>query len=256
MGALDLEMVEEKSDRWRYPRFFAPNDGERAVVTGEDAKHISAVLRMKEGDLAVVCDNEGVDCLCRIISLNKDLVELRVLEQRKNEAEPSVNVTLFQCLPKGDKMDFIVQKAVELGAVRVVPVLSKRCVSRPDEKSSAKKIQRWQKIAEEAAKQSGRGKIPELGQLTDFATAVREYEKKGLGILFYECGGESLNKLVTTKTAEIGIFVGSEGGFEEEEARLAAKYGIYAATLGKRILRCETAPIAALTLLMSLTGNM
>lgn len=258
MGLSDLEIkaAEEKNDRWRYPRFFAGNDGERAFVRGEDAKHIFAVLRMKEGDLAVVCDNEANDCLCQIVSLNKDLVELRVLEQRKNEAEPDVDITLFQCLPKGDKMDFIVQKATELGAVRVVPTLSKRCVSRPDSKSAAKKIQRWQKIAEEAAKQSGRGKIPQILPLTDFATAVKEYGQKGTDILFYECGGESLNKIVSPDLKEIGIFVGSEGGFEPEEAELALSCGISAATLGKRILRCETAPVAALALLMNLTGNM
>lgn len=246
----------EKNERWRYPRFFAPNDGERAVITGEDAKHISAVLRMKKGDLAVICDNGGNDFLCRITVSEKDFTELEVLEHRKNEAEADVNITLFQCLPKGDKMDFIVQKATELGAIRIVPTLSKRCVSRPDLKSTAKKIQRWQKIAEEAAKQSGRGKIPQISPLTDFATAAKEYGKKGLGILFYECGGESLNKLIYADIKEIGIFVGSEGGFEPEEAELATSCGICAATLGKRILRCETAPVAALALLMNLTGNM
>ena len=251
-----MSLTEDKNERWRYPRFFAPNDGERAIVTGEDAKHISAVLRMKIGDMAVICDNSENDCLCRIISLEKDAVEFEVLDCRRNEAEPKVNVTLFQCLPKGDKMDFIVQKAAELGAARVVPVLSKRCVSRPDNKSAAKKIQRWQKIAEEAAKQSGRGKIPQILPLTDFATAVKEYGQKGTGILFYECGGESLNKLVSPDLKEIGIFVGSEGGFGPEEAEFALSCGISAATLGKRILRCETAPVAALALLMNLTGNM
>lgn len=246
----------EKSDRWRYPRFFASIGGETAIIVGEDAKHISTVLRMKKGECIVVCDNNSNDYLCRISALTKDSVELEVLDCRKNEAEPNVNVTLFQCLPKSDKMDFIVQKATELGASKVVPVLSKRCVSRPDTKSAAKKIERWQKIAEEAAKQSGRGMIPHISQLTDFATAVKEYKSKDSGILLYECGGENLNKLISPKVKEIGIFVGSEGGFEPEEAQFAESSGIHLATLGKRILRCETAPIAALALLMNLTGNM
>lgn len=249
-------ITKEKNERWRYPRFFAQNDGESTVITGEDAKHISTVLRMKQGDLAVICDNVGNDCLCRITAVQKDMVELQVLDCRKNEAEPTVNVTLFQCLPKSDKMDFIVQKATELGAVKIVPTLSKRCVSRPDEKTAVKKIQRWQKIAEEASKQCGRGKIPEIGGLTDFHTAVKEYSQKGLGILFYECGGKNLNQLVSADTKEIGIFVGSEGGFEPEEVEFALKCGIEAATLGKRILRCETAPVAAISVLMNLTGNM
>ncbi len=246
----------EKSDRWRYPRFFAPIDGETAIIAGEDAKHISTVLRMKKGEPVVICDNNANDFLCRISALEKDSVELEVLESRKNDAEPGVNVTLFQCLPKSDKMDFIVQKATELGAAKIVPVLSKRCVSRPDTKSAVKKIERWQKIAEEAAKQSGRGIIPQISELTDFATAVKEYKNKDSGILFYECEGENLSKLISPKVKEIGIFVGSEGGFDPEEAQLAESSNIRLATLGKRILRCETAPIAALALLMNLTGNM
>lgn len=245
-----------ETDRWRYPRFFADNDGEKAFIGGEDARHIISVLRMKAGDYTVICDNMKTDSLCRIKSMQKDLVELEVLESRKNEAEPDVDIILFQCLPKGDKMDYIVQKSVELGVSRIVPVLSKRCISRPDEKTIIKKIQRWQKISEEASKQCGRGKIPLIAPLTDFRTAVTEYSQKTMGILFYECGGNSLSNIITEKINEIGIFIGSEGGFEPEEAELAQKNGIIAASLGKRILRCETAPLAALAILMNLTDNM
>ena len=248
-------IAEDKNRRWRYPRFFGQSDGERAFITGEDAKHLGAVLRMKAGELVVLCDNNGTDSLCRICLCQKEMVELEVLESRKNDAEPSVEITLFQCLPKSDKMDFIVQKATELGVSAVVPVLSKRCVSRPDEKSSVKKTDRWQKIAEEAAKQSGRGRIPQILPLTNFGKAVEEYSGKGTGILFYECGGKRVTELITEKTAKIGIFIGSEGGFEPEEAAFAEERGIALATLGKRILRCETAPVAALAVLMNLTGN-
>lgn len=249
-------ITDQNIERWRYPRFFAHTNGETAVIAGEDAKHIGTVLRMKTGDLAVLCDGEGEDCLCRIAAVDKDHVEFNVLDRQRNEAEPSLFVTLYQCMPKGDKMDFIVQKAVELGVGRIVPVVSKRCVSRPDEKSFAKKIQRWQKIAEEAAKQCGRGKIPQIGEQREFKAAVTEYPPNKTGILFYECGGVQLSEIVGKNTAEIGIFVGSEGGFEVEEAELAQKHGIVAATLGKRILRCETAPVVALAVLMNLTGNM
>ena len=249
-------ITESKIERWRYPRFFAHTDSDTAVITGEDAKHIGTVLRMKAGDLAVLCGGDGEDCLCRITAVNKDSVELKVLDRQRNEAEASVFVTLYQCMPKGDKMDFIVQKATELGVGRIVPVLSKRCVSRPDEKSFVKKIQRWQKIAEEAAKQCGRGKVPEIWEQRDFKDAVKEYSQDKTGILFYECGGAQLSEIVGGNTKDIVIFVGSEGGFEAEEAALAQEHGIAAATLGKRILRCETAPLAALAVLMNLTGNL
>lgn len=259
MGTIDnfeKTITDQKIERWRYPRFFAHTDGDTAVISGEDAKHIGTVLRMKAGELAVLCDGEGEDCLCRIKAVDRELVEFEVVDRQRNEAEASVFVTLFQCMPKGDKMDFIVQKAVELGVGRIVPVLSKRCVSRPDEKSFAKKIQRWQKIAEEAAKQCGRGKVPEIGEQKDFRSAVKEYSQSKKGILFYECGGAQLSEIVDKNAGEIGVFVGSEGGFEVEEAEFAVEHGIACATLGKRILRCETAPLAALAVLMNLTGNM
>lgn len=244
-------------ERWRYPRFFTENIGRTAVITGADAAHISRVLRMKSGDLAIVCDGKKTDCLCRIISADNSCVELEILDKRKNEAEPSVYLRLFQCLPKGDKLDFIVQKAVEMGASEVIPVVSKRCVSRPDPKSSAKKLERYRRIAEEAAKQCGRGILPGIGETISFGEAVRAVNPDGLGLIFYECGGESLTALTKDlKSGFIDVFIGSEGGFEETEVELALKAGIHAATLGKRILRCETAPIAAISVLMNLTGNM
>ena len=259
MGTIDnfeKTITDQKIERWRYPRFFAHTGEDTAVITGEDAKHTGTVLRMKAGDLAVICDGEREDCLCRISAVNKEQVEFKVLDRQSNEAEPDVFVTLYQCMPKGDKMDFIVQKATELGVSKIVPVLSKRCVSRPDDKSFVKKIQRWQKIAEEAAKQCGRGKIPEIGEQREFRTAVTEYSGSKTGILFYECGGAQLSEIVDSSIKELRFFVGSEGGFEAEEAEFAREHGIAAATLGKRILRCETAPLAALAILMNLTGNM
>lgn len=248
-------ITDEKIERWRYPRFFTDNIGESAVITGDDAKHIATVLRMKTGDLAVLCDGSMKDYLCRITAASKDFVQLEVLDSQVNEAEPQTEICLYQCMPKSDKMEFIVQKATELGVSKIVPVLSKRCVSRPDEKTAAKKIQRYQKIAEEAAKQCGRGKIPHIGEMISFSQAVRAYSADRLGILFYECGGKSLKMLVTPDVRKIDIFIGSEGGFTPEEAELAENAGIQTATLGKRILRCETAPVASLAILMSLTNE-
>lgn len=249
-------VTSEEVERWRYPRFFTDNIGETAIITGDDAKHIATVLRMKAGDLAVLCDGSQKDFLCRISSASKDFVELEVLDSQPNKAEPQTEICLYQCMPKSDKMEFIVQKATELGVSKIIPLLSKRCVSRPDEKTASKKIFRYQKIAEEAAKQCGRGKIPQIGEMVSFSQAVKAYSTDRLGILFYECGGAPLKALVSPDVKKIDIFIGSEGGFAPEEVRLALDAGIHAATLGSRILRCETAPVAALAILMSLTNNM
>lgn len=254
--SFEKTITEEQVEQWRYPRFFTSDIGETAVVSGSDAAHISQVLRMKNGDMAVICDGDCTDYLCRIISASKNFVEFEILGKQPCEAEPSVYLRLFQCMPKSDKMDFIVQKAVELGASEIIPVLSKRCVSRPDEKSAAKKSERWQKIADEASKQCGRGRIPKVGEMISFAEAVKSSEDR-CGILFYECGGELLTDIAgNMKSGNIDIFIGSEGGFEESEVSLAQAAGIRTATLGKRILRCETAPVAAISILMNMTGNM
>lgn len=253
--SFEKTITTENVERWRYPRFFGENAGETALITGTDAVHISRVLRMKTGEYAIVCDGQGTDCLCRIISAAEKAVELEILDRRPSEGEPTVKLRLFQCMPKSDKMDFIVQKAVELGAVEIIPVISKRCVSRPDEKTAAKKRERWQRIAEEAAKQCGRGRIPGVGDMISFTEAVKSHGS-GTGILFYECGGEKLNDLIKPDVSEIDVYIGSEGGFEPAEAELAVSAGIVPATLGTRILRCETAPVAAIAVLMNLTNNM
>ena len=256
-NSFEKTITSEKVEDWRYPRFFTDNIGETVVITGGDASHISKVLRMKQGDLAVICDGQGSDLLCRITSAAESAVELEILDRGKSLGEPSVKLRLFQCCPKSDKMDFIVQKAVELGASEVIPVISKRCVSRPDEKSAAKKRERWQRIADEAAKQCGRGRIPTVGGTVSFDEAVRMYDPESCGIIFYECGGKALRDIVTSPDiGAIDVFIGSEGGFEKYEVELAEKAGIVPATLGTRILRCETAPVAAIAVLMNLTNNM
>ncbi|WP_312694993.1 16S rRNA (uracil(1498)-N(3))-methyltransferase [Caproiciproducens sp.] len=239
------------------PRFFinyVPE--EQAVITGEDARHIARSLRMQPGESLILCDSIGTDYNGRIESIADNEIVVRVLNFCRSVAEPGVNVTVYQGLPKADKMDSIVQKSVETGAVKIVPVLTARCVSRPDEKAAAKKNTRWQKIAEEAAKQSGRGIIPKVGTLTDFRAAVKQAAQSGEIILFFEGGGRSIAELVNRKTGELAVFIGPEGGFEQAEVDFAVQNGASIGTLGARILRTETAPIAALSAIMLATGNM
>lgn len=248
--------VELKQERWRYPRFFTENiSNSAAFVGGEDVRHITSVLRMKAGDIAVLCDGRASDFLAELVSVEGGVCEFKILETSANLAEPNIYVRLFQAMPKGDKMDFIVQKAVECGAAEIIPLLTKRCVSRPDEKSLSRKIPRWQKIASEAAKQCGRGIVPKVGAAVNLSDMKTLISPENMGILFYECCETPLKDAVSEFKKNIDIVIGSEGGFEPFEAEELQKLGFAAASLGKRILRCETAPIAALSVLMNMTGN-
>ena len=159
-------------------------------------------------------------------------------------------------MPKADKLELIIQKAVELGVDTVTPVMTKRCVSKPDEKSMAKKLERYNRIALEAAKQSGRGKIPQVLPMMDLKSALIEMEKSSCPILFYENATAAAKHVIAQADGEIAILIGSEGGFEEEEVAWAQQSGCHVLSLGKRILRCETAPLAALSIIMYETGNM
>lgn len=239
------------------PRFFVEQvDGTSPVITGPDAAHIARSLRMRAGETLTLCDRNGEDYLCEITVVSSDTVALRVLEHSPCRNEPSCKITLFQALPKGDKMEWIVQKAVELGVYEIVPVQSARCVSRPDSRAAARKVERWQKIAEEAAKQCERGVIPRVGELIPFEEAVRRAGSMQKRIVFYEGGGEDVGTLIDAEVKSAAIFIGPEGGFEEAEVEAVLAAGGSAATLGPRILRAETAPLAALSVLMFATGNM
>ena len=205
---------------------------------GEDEKHIKTVLRAKEGEELTLCDGEGMDYQCRISSLT-DGVQLEILSKAPCETEPKTKITLYQGLPKADKMELIIQKCVELGVERIVAVSTERAIVKLDKKEG-KKLERWQKIAEAAAKQSGRGKIPEIGgQVLKFKDAVAEAKRLDGAIIPYEREGES-----------IGVFIGPEGGFAEEEIALAKENGITPITLGKRILRTETAGMTTTAILL------
>ncbi len=238
------------------PRFFKENLKESPNITGQDAAHIIRVLRMSVGDTLVVSDTAGTDYTCKILSADPANVELEIIESRPNATEAGTSLTLFQCLPKSDKMDLIVRQATEIGVKAVVPVLSERCVSRPDSKSIAKKIDRWQKIAAEAAGQSGRGVIPKVQSLLTFEECTKELQKFDLSIFFCERGGFPLKDLIKPQHKNIAIVIGPEGGFSLDEEATANAACAASATLGKRILRCETAPLVAAACVLQLCGEM
>lgn len=238
------------------PRFFIPEKpSDRITVTGSDARHIGYSLRMKAGDSLTFCHG-GTDYSCVIESITADEVICRIEDASPTLAEPSVELTIYQAYPKQDKPEIIIQKTTELGVCRIVPFLSARCVARPDKKSYEKKRERFQKIAEEAAKQSGRGKIPEIARLMTFEEALADMAQCGTKLLCYENGGRRLKDVGFPEGGSIGVMIGSEGGFERGEAEAAERAGAIPIWLGERILRCETCPIAVTAIIMNLTDNM
>ncbi len=243
------------------PRFFIENaSGDTMTITGQDAAHITRSLRMKEGDSLTVCGGQGLDFHCVIASMTDSEVLLRVEETVPTDSEPSVRLTLYQGLPKGDKLELIIEKTVELGVTAIVPVLMQRSVSRPDAKSAAKKQERWQKIALSAAKQCGRGVIPPVEPMITFRQMLPRLREHQAVLFFYECGGlplpEALGGIVQKGLTDVAVVIGPEGGFDLAEAQALQESGALTATLGKRILRTETAPIAAAAAIMYATGNM
>ncbi len=237
------------------PRFFTDKPASDIItVTGSDARHIGYSLRMKKGDPITFC-HMGTDYLCRIEEMTGDEVVCRVEKTEQSRSEPTVRLTLYQAYPKQDKLEQIIQKTVELGVSRIVPFISARCVSRPDERSAAKKLDRLRRIAEEAAKQSGRGVIPEVSDITDFRAAMEDMKKNDIKLFCYENGGVRLSDIAFSKSGSIGLMRGSEGGFERSEADAAEQAGAVRIWLGERILRCETCPVAVTAVIMTLTGT-
>lgn len=235
--------------------FFSENvTSPNHIITGEDAQHIIKSLRMKAGEELSICDGSKIQHDCIIEDFSGGTVEVRVKASYPCKNEPQTKVTLYQALAKGDKMDFIIQKSVELGVSEIVPILTARCVSRPDEKSMKKKLERWNKIALQAAMQSRRGIIPMVKPVIKLSEAAEKAGKSA--IVCYELGGKPLGELVESRQSEVSLFIGSEGGFEKSEVELILNKGGSAATLGNRILRAETAPLAALSVIMYLTGNL
>ena len=226
---------------------------DKYVITGADFNHIKNVLRMAVGDTFLVSEN-GVSNLCKIECFEGESVVARIIEENYNDTNLPVKIYLFQGLPKGDKMELIIQKTVELGVECVIPVEMNRCVVKIDDKKKKSKQQRWQAISESAAKQSKRTVIPEVFEIMSYKNALKMAEEMDLFIVPYE----SKDGMSSTKNAlsemkngmKVGILIGPEGGFDEKEIDLAEQVGGRIVSLGKRILRTETAAITALSMCM------
>lgn len=231
------------------PKFFVDEPiGETVTLSGQTAAHIAKSLRMKAGEEVVLCDGKGFDYACIIESITKEEVHLKLAFKTASESEPAVFVELYQGLPKGDKFGEVVRKCTELGVSAFHPVVMKRSVLKLDEKAAAKRVERFQKIAAEAAGQARRGIVPTVYAVEQYETAL-EKNKCEKTVLFYENGGEKLQTLLSDYREKgiksIALIIGPEGGFEESEVAFAKSLGADVATLGKRILRTETAPVAA-----------
>lgn len=232
---------------------YTPRD--TVILEGEEARHVAKSLRMRVGDMLTVTDGGGKDYGCQIQAIDRDTVTLAVCYQQACNSEPTCAVTIYQGVPKSQKMEDIIQKCVELGVTRIVPTLTKRSISRPDPKQAGKKNQRYQKIALEAAQQSGRGIVPQIEQQITLKQAIST-DKSKKKIVFYEGGGCSLKDIVSPTDTAVSVYIGPEGGFDPDEVEALASAGAVVATLGPRILRTQTAPVAALTSIMLLTDNM
>lgn len=243
-------------------RFFVePNDITEEIITisGSDANHISHSLRSRVGDVLLVSPlytgevSEYIEYLCEITAFSKDAVTLKINSKSVSRSEPQYKARLFMAMPKSDKMELIIQKSTELGVYEITPVLTERCIVKinpRDNDKNEKKIARWQKIAEAAASQCGRAHIPKINQPISYIEAINTAKKSDIAFLCYEGDGTTplpniLNK--EAKIKDISFIVGAEGGFSEKEAEIAKSNLLHSVGLGKRILRCETAPLFVLS---------
>lgn len=227
---------------------------EAVTVTGGDVNHIKNVLRMKIGEKFIANDGNGGSYCCAVSEIYEDRIVAEILEGQLSSTELPVRLVLFQGLPKADKMELIIQKAVELGVSEIVPVEMARCVVKLDEKKKKSKTARWQSISESAAKQSGRTVIPEVHDAMSYKNALEFAKDFDIVFVPYECADsmakmkEKMNEIKPGMS--VGIFIGPEGGFEKDEIEKAVEAGGEIVSLGKRILRTETASIAALAICM------
>lgn len=235
------------------PKFFVTKEqiGEQIVITGEDAKHIKTVLRKKVGEQITICDREGIDYICSIEHFEQNEIYFDVIEKKICDTEPPIKIVLYQGLPKADKMELIIQKCVELGIDTIVPVATEYCVVKLGQKEN-KKIERWQKIAEAAAKQCGRAKIPVIHNVLTFGEALKQSKELDSAIIAYEKEKDrNLKEFIKQFDGKsIGVFIGAEGGFSEQEVVQAIENNILPITLGKRILRTETAGMITTAILL------
>ena len=229
-------------------------DGEQIRLAGSDVNHMKNVLRMKSGEEVWVSDGEGMDYFCSVEGYEEKEAVLRVVKKEVSQTELASRLILFQGLPKGDKMEWIVQKAVELGAYSIVPFAAKRSVVKLDQKKAGKKRERWQAIAKGAAEQSKRGIVPQVQDVMSFQEAMNYAKELDVVLVPYELQeGMKATEAVISKIEpgqSVGIFIGPEGGFDESEIEQAEEAGAGPITLGKRILRTETAGLTTLSILM------
>ena len=240
-------------------RFFVtPKELEQnfLVLTGENAAH-AKVLRLQKGEEVLVCDGAGNECVCTVSDISPGQISLVVKCRQASASEAKVRASIYMAFAKGDKLEHVIQKATELGAVEIVAFPSSRCVSRPDEKSLAKKLERWQKIAASAAEQSGRGVIPQVLTVDSYKAALERAVKADKAILFYENEKATTLRMALEESnfTSISLLTGPEGGLEEKEVEQAKTAGLQICTLGSRILRCETAPLCALSAVMYAVGE-
>lgn len=225
------------------------------TITGSDVNHIKNVLRMRIGEEISISDGSDNDYYCKIAECNTDSVLAEILGVEKSSAKLGAEIYLFQGLPKSDKMELIIQKAVELGVHAVVPVETKRCVVKLDSKKEDAKLKRWQAIAESAAKQSGRGEIPQIHGVMNFNKAIEFVKDFDVKLIPYECEQGSMERTrelirKVKPGMKVAIFIGPEGGFEESEVKHATDNEVCPITLGRRILRTETAGLMLLSVLV------
>ena len=218
------------------------------TLKNEDVKNIKDVLKIKKNEKINICDiDTSQNYICEICEINDENIKCKILEQTISKAEPNTDITIFQALPKFEKMEFIIQKCTEIGAKKFAPVIMKRCTVKLDEKSATKKIERWQKIAEAAAKQSGRDIIPEVKNIINFEKLCNLIEKYDIVLVAYEKEEENTLKKILTSinkpNLKIAIVIGPEGGIDETEISKLKKAGAKTITFGQRILRTETAAI-------------
>ena len=244
----------------RLHRFFVPPEwlrGDGARLEGQVAHQINRVLRMSPGDRVVLLDNSGSEYLTELTTFQGNHIEGRIVSRAVALSEPRVQVTLYQSLLKGDKMDLVMQKGTELGAACFVPVVTRRSVSRPSR--GEQQLTRWRRIVTEAAEQSGRGLLPQVCSAVGLSEAFRKLPE-GLALMPYEeergCSMREALQVDTGQTGQVSIFIGPEGGWERDEVASARSHGVLPVSLGQRILRAETAAIAAMTVAMYSLGEL
>lgn len=250
------------------PKFFVKSEqinNNKVTIIGEDVNHIKNVLRLKIDDNIQVCNvDTSMNYTCGISKINNESIECIIFNEAKSNCESNIHVHIFQGLPKADKMELIIQKSVELGANEITPVEMKRCVVKIDEKSKQKKIERWQKISEVAAKQSGRDIVPKINNILNIKNICNSINKYDIVLLAYENEKENtlkdeLTKLKGKDNLKIGVIIGPEGGIEEQEVDILKQAGAKIITLGNRILRTETVALVVTGIIMyeleNLEGN-